>query len=982
MVYPYGDDGEKVAETCRLAPFSSLLGIEEWVLFSSHLLGVFTVGGSSSRPGQARWGRRLLFLGAAVAVLFVGVTLFLSRYLDPEALATRLEPRLEAALVREVEVGGVEVGLFPLGVRLRDVTVADPTGLAPFLARVESLEFQARLIPLFRREVQIARLVLENPSADLRVSSEGRSNFGDFSTQPSEVEPDSLDATFAESFGLDLKGIRISGGTLHFENLDDSTSIEVEDLKVNAGVRRESMGPWLFQGDSEATVTVAGRDASAGGAPRIDAAEARPSTGPMSLPLSLTFDLEAGPTFERLEIRSGSVGVEPVFLTLAGTIEALKEPTRTVDLTLSGERTPLAGILAFLSSQLDLQVPGEAVGTVNSDVRVEGSLGPGFKPEVSGTVTLSQGGLVADDGTLVAQDLAAEVGITRGGAVRFSLNGEVLDGPFSLEGTGATGGQRALEFQLRGKPDLGLVEKVVSLPDGVTAVGRLDTQLRGNGSVDNLRSFRFWGDLAPADVVVTHPAVGVPVGLAMGRISLDGTGGSFQALPVTLDEDQITVTGEVRSFMSYGLPGRAVLVRGSVRGPRLDLVAVSTRPPADSALTYGKVAFAKVGGRTVAGRTPEEAARELRLSRPDSLPIAGSLQVAFDTLVYSRGMVQDLRAQVEFGPSFVRVNDARMKRFGGDISTNMNMTLGPLDREPFNMNVQVQELDASEFLAANSPLGGAIRGRLSMSLDLIGFLDGLLLPEGPSLVGSGSFALTDGGVNSIPLTASISSFMGLEGFRSPAVESWSSSFFISEGQVRLGEGTITGAPGDPRVNGSIGLDGGLDLLSVFVLDSEQLGSHALDNLGITDPLAGRLPDRPGFIQAVVHIAGTLLAPELRADPAAAVRTVAEGVTEQAQAEAQRQIQEQRNRLQDQAAGMLRNLLQPRAPVTNPSPDTLRGDSLRPDTVPPDTLQPDTATAGTTPLEPVPLDSLVGDSLRPDTVPPDTSRIRTLLRPGG
>jgi hypothetical protein len=295
------------------------------------------------------------------------------------------------------------------------------------------------------------------------------------------------------------------------------------------------------------------------------------------------------------------------------------------------------------------------------------------------------------------------------------------------------------------------------------------------------------------------------------------------------------------------------------------------------------------------------------------------------------------------------------------------------------MNVQIEDLDAGEFLSATSPLGRAIRGRLTMNLDLIGFLDRLLLPEGPSLVGSGSFALTDGGVNSIPLTASISSFMGLEGFRAPAVESWSSSFFLSEGQFRLGEGTISGAPGDPRVGGSIGLDGGLDLLSVFVLDSERLGSHALDNLGITDPLAGRLPDRPGFIQAVVHITGTVFAPELRADPAAAVRSVAEDVTEQAQAEAQRQIQEQRNRLQDRAAGMLRNLLQPRAPVTNPAPDTLRGDSIPPDTVPPDTLKPDTlrpdtTAAGANPLAPVPPDSLMGDSVRPDTVPPDTSRI--------
>jgi len=921
------------------------------------------VSNSYSNPAWLRWGRRLLFLGVAGAAVFAALTLFLSRFLDPEELAARLEPRLEAALAREVEVGRVEVSLFPLGVRLRDVSVADPTGLAPFLAQVESLEFRAKILPLFRRELRIGRLVLENPVADLRVSSDGRSNFGDFSTQPPQDPSGGDESLGGGSFGLELNGIRISGGSIRFESQEDSTAFDVEALQVRASVRREASGPWFFMGGSEATLSI------------MDGASSPDLTG---LPLAFDFDIETGPAFEKLEIRSGSLGMDPVSLAVVGTVEDLKEPTRAVSLSLTGERMPLGAMVAVLSDHFGFEVPGEVGGVVDAELRVEGEMGPGVTPELSGTVTLASGGLEAPDGTQAAQDLSAELVLATDHLLQFQLHGEVLDGPFSLEGRGEVGGRGALNFQLRANPDLGLIESVVELPEGVTAIGRLDTQVRVNGSTNDLRSLRFWGDFSPASVFLTHPALGVTLALPRGRVSLEGGGVSFQNFPVSLGEDQLVVTAELQSVMSYGLPGRTVLVRGTVRGPRLDLPKISTAVPPDSALTYGKVVFARVGGRLVEGRSPEDAARELRLARPDSLPVAGALRVALDTLIYARGRVEDLRALVEFGPSFVRVTEATLKRFGGDIRTSMNLALGEEAREPFNMTLHVQDLDASEFLGANSPLGEVVRGRLSMNMDLIGFLDELLLPDGSSLVGSGSFALTEGGMTSVPLTQSFSSFLGLEGLREPAIQDWSSSFFLGEGLIRLAEATLTGAPGDPRVGGAIGLDGGLDLISIFALHSDRLGSHARENLGITDALAGRIPNRPGFVQAIVHIGGTVYAPELYADPAATIENVAEDVRAQAEAEAERRIQEQRTRLQDRATGLLGNLLRPRDPVAGPGQDSIPGDSLRPDTVPTDMLLPDTLGGDTIPpdtLIPEPLipDTVRGDSVRPDTVPPDTVR---------
>jgi len=921
---------------------------------------VSTSSSSSTSPTSTwrRLSRVVLLLVAAGAVIFIALTLVLSRFLDPEALAARVEPRLEKALSRDVEVGRVEIGLFPLGVRLREVSVADPTGMAPVLARVQSVDFRVAIIPLLRREVRVARLVLDQPFADLRVDADGRSNFGDFSTEGSAEEEAPAGADAAQGFALDLKGIRVSGGSVHFQNAADSTVAGLEDLHVRASVQREASGPWVFVGGSEAGLTLR-----------------QGSTDRMleGLPVSVTFDLEADPGFEAVEIRNGTLGADPLALSVSGTIGGFKEPVRAVSLSLEGEGLPLARMVPVLADRLQIQLPGDAEGTLSAQLQVQGDLGPGETPEVTGVVTVAGGAFEARDGTVVAQDLAAELSLASTRRIRFDVAGELLDGPFSMNGDGDLGDGGTLSFDLRTDPDLGLIRSVARLPEGVTAAGRVNARVRITGSPGDLRSLRAWGDASPRDVRLTHPALAVPVTVHTGDVSLVGDGATFADLPVSLGDDDLEISGGLQNLTAYGTPGRTVGVHGTVRGPRLDLTEISTRTPPDPNLTYGKVAFARLGERTVGGRSPEEAAQELRLSRPDSVPVAGELQVALDTLIYAKGRMEDVRARMEFGPSVVRITEASMRRFGGEVWTSADLALGKQSTEPFNLSLRVRDLDAGEFLSATSPLGHAIRGQLSMDLDLVGSLDGLLLPDRPSLVGSGRFSLTGGGLNSVPLTQALSAFMGINGIREPQIEDWATSFVLEDGRIRLADGRLTGTPGDPVVGGSVGLGGELDLLSIFDINADNLESYALDNLGIRDALAGRMQGRPGMVQAVVRIGGTVLAPELRGDPAAMTQAVTETVRGEVEAEAQRQIQEQRTRLQNRATGFLRSFLQPRDTARGALPDTVTGDTLRPDTVPPDTVQPDTVRPDTMQPDTVHPDTIRPDTVRPDTIRPDTTR---------
>ena len=92
----------------------------------------------SYRRSDRQPGKRLrlaLILAAICCAAYVALSIGLSRLLDPEELAERLEPQLERATNRDVQIARVDVGLFPLSIDLVDLTVSDPTGMAPALAK-------------------------------------------------------------------------------------------------------------------------------------------------------------------------------------------------------------------------------------------------------------------------------------------------------------------------------------------------------------------------------------------------------------------------------------------------------------------------------------------------------------------------------------------------------------------------------------------------------------------------------------------------------------------------------------------------------------------------------------------------------------------------------------------------------------------------------------------------------------------------------
>ncbi|HSG47065.1 MAG TPA: AsmA family protein [Longimicrobiales bacterium] len=903
---------------------------------------------SGPSPHRRRLLKATLAGATVLVVLFVGVSFLMSRFLDPERLASWLEPQVEAAVNRDVSVGGVKVGIFPLGVRLEAVSVSDPTGLAPRLAYLERLDLRVRFLPLLKREVRVREIRLQGLEANLRVGADGLTNFGDFSAE----EPDETGGAEAEGeegrpFALQLDGIRLSGGSVSYVDTSDSLTLQVTELDAEASVRHEVGGPWTFDGIYGGRLSLSGSLPSEQELPALDA-----------VPLELRMALEADEDFGAVQIREGTLAVDQIRMAVSGEASDLKEPVRTLRLALQGSGIPLADVVALLPDSVRTARDLDAQGTLSADLTVEGPLGPDATPTVLGTVEIADGGLrMGSMPLLEAVQASARLDADR--SLHPRVRGRLLGGNLELSGVARLQDSvPSVDVQLAMDPDLSLVDGGL-LPEGMTARGRLPSSVRVVGNPRDAATLGFWGEVGMVGVRVTHPGLGVPAGVARGSLALEGNRATLAPTAVTLGDDDVELQGTLRDITA-GLDGGIPEFRGAARGSRISLVELSADPPADTTLTYGRVAFAKVGGRQVHGVSADDAARDMGLSRPTHLPLAGEIQVALDTVLDRKGRMEDVEATLVFGPDFLQVTRSSFRRYGGRIQAEGALEVGGDPEEPFSLKLVVEGVDAGAFLGETTPLGRAITGSLDLNLDLAGALDGLLLPSRTTLQGAGSFSLTGGGVDAGPLGQRLAEFLGLEQLANLRVRDWSTGFVLRDGLILLDEATMEGAPGSPSVGGGVGLDGALDLVTAFDLPREDVEAAVMERLGIPQGAGGM-----AVLAAVLRVGGTLWDPQLRADPSATVQAVTEAVQDQARAEVDRQIQERQTELQERATGFLRGLLGRRdtAQAPPPPPDTVRADTLRADTLPGDTARPDT-------LRP---DTLRPDTVRPDTMVPDTAR---------
>jgi uncharacterized protein involved in outer membrane biogenesis len=214
--------------------------------------------------------RRILLALAILAALLIGAVLLLPALIDVNSYRDTIEAQAEAALGRDVELGELQLTVFPrLGIRADQVSIAAlPEEGGGDLVSAKLLVVGARLLPLLRKSLEVTYLRLDDPAVVLSRDSQGAWNVQKLVAGPAETTPEEAPAAGSGAGAFSVDHIRIRGGriTLRDAALVPGQTVEVVVTDLNLDLADVALDREMeidltavLAGESPATVRLTGR---------------------------------------------------------------------------------------------------------------------------------------------------------------------------------------------------------------------------------------------------------------------------------------------------------------------------------------------------------------------------------------------------------------------------------------------------------------------------------------------------------------------------------------------------------------------------------------------------------------------------------------------------------------------------------------------------------------------------------------------------
>ena len=157
----------------------------------------------------------LIVIGVIVAILVVA-TVALPSLIDVNKYRGEVQAQVQQRLNRPVQLGEMSLAVFPVRVKVKDVTIGDDPSFhnnLPF-AQVAELDLSVKLFPLLRKEIQIKSLEMKRAKIELIGNAQGVWNFstmGNGRTGSTAVAPSTPAEQKAFSLGeLEIRDSQIA----------------------------------------------------------------------------------------------------------------------------------------------------------------------------------------------------------------------------------------------------------------------------------------------------------------------------------------------------------------------------------------------------------------------------------------------------------------------------------------------------------------------------------------------------------------------------------------------------------------------------------------------------------------------------------------------------------------------------------------------------------------------------------------------------
>ena len=789
---------------------------------------------------------------AIPVILIIGALVGAKLYFTSERLKALIIPPVEESTHRTVAVKDISFSVFPaLAVSLDGLTLSNQPNKGferDELLSLDHLTLDVKILELIKGRLEITQITLDHPVIYLEVTKDGLKNFSGNATETEAGGPGKVRNERGTAGAFLLSNLEIRNGELVYLNRKFDSRIGIGGL--NATLNAESK-------PAENAVRVnetASIEKFSYGTLKSWYLADQPLTAAGSLEYQIDSDL--------LKFENMALKVRELPLSLSGSIGKLQEISNDMDLRITSPGVQMTQLLSLIPPEMLKQTSGLAgTGEITLSLAMTGPSSETMNPATSGSFAVSNGSIhyaslpksisgINLSGTF--EKPAAPISATGIGSFG-------IDKLSATIGTNSIGGRLHmtnfddpfLSASINGLLNLDEVKEFYPLEAGTELHGVVKSAISLEGKVKTPQSIKANGSLDFQNVTIRSAASKTPLRNLNGIVQFSNQIIESKRLAMNVGESDLTLSFALRNYLgllmadaakSAGTPS-ATLTLVSKQLRTADLMADSTAPAATS---------------------PD---RKNTAMRTGFLPgVDVDADVSIDKLVTDKFTFNNARGSASVSGGKVTLKNFTVQAFQGTIQTQGTLDLHDQTKRPFDLDLNMTNIESSELLPKFTSFGNYLSGKLTMNTKLRGDLNDTLGLNTQSLLGNGAVHILQGKLAGLPLMQKVADFTSLENMREVNFKDWTNAFSIQNGRLTVKDLKVDAGTTNLLLDGSQGLDGSLDYNLTVKLPAEASGRLKLS--GVADQLVQFMKDKDGKINLNFLVGGMTASPVLKLNTAA------------------------------------------------------------------------------------------------------------------
>ncbi len=766
-----------------------------------------------------RKGLKILLCVIGVLVLLIIIaSVVIKIVFTKEKLMAMIKPRMETTLKREVEIQDVSISIFGgLGADVEGVKIHNLPGYTQKeLFEFKTLSLRVKFWPLFRKRIEIQKLILDQPIIALEKNKEGVLNIDDLMKKEGEV--------IIPTVPFDQ--MEIKNGELIFSDLTKPSQILLSQINQQA---RFTLDQKMENGQVTGKISIS---------------EIKMEMPDLEKEISqLTFSLEHELNYnfagDSLSIDHIIISLGKASFDLKGKILSLTT-SPVIELSLSSDKIKIEDLLSWIpkpeASPLS-QIEGSGNLKISADI--SGEFKPDTLPQFKGQVVLSDVKLKTPQIEYPFEMSYAEINFDQKALSFFTSQGKIKDAKIEMSAVIDNYKDPNLAAEIKSEFDLKLLQELKKIPEGMDTRGKIKTDLKAFGKPKKPEDLKLSGEVLLKDGRITVPFLAKPVEDLNADLVLKQNNLKLNNISLRMAKSSVNLQGEVKGVVPYFLKKeeKIPLIQFSLNSPLLNL---------DEILPSQK----------------SETKAETKKTKQDALllpDIEARGQINIQKVIFREVEQTNLIANVEISKGIIKIDNVVSGVYTGNLGGKVLCDLNDPEHITFDMEFNASKIEANNFLSRFTLFDEHLFGKLDISAKFSGKGNSIEDVK-RSLLASGKANIQDGKLINWELLNLLGEYLQVKEIKDQTIKDLKNTFMIQNQRLYFDDFFAQTKDADWQVSGSVGFDGSLDYAISATL-SKDLSSR-FDRLGEVSQF---LKNDAGRVVLDLKLGGTSKSPTFTLD---------------------------------------------------------------------------------------------------------------------